>query len=435
VSSYQNLVGQPCDVRVIGDPVGREYCPPMPDRDVAATFLRWTCIRAVFSRGYWLVTSLYLVVEADLNAFQLVFIGTAQGITALAFEVPTGVMADTISRKWSIVIAHVLTGTGMLATGLVTDFPALVMTQMLWGLGWTFTSGAEVAWLTDELDRPDRVAGVLTASARWQQVGAAIGMVGFGALAWATDLATSIVTSGLAMLMLGLFVVARFTEHRFTPTRERRWRESMSIFRRGFALARRDHEILLVFAATLLVNGAAEGFGRLFPKRLVELGFPEKPDPIVWFTALGLVTLAVGALALRIVEARIDGVGGARRLYAAACFIGALGLIVLAHAPDDATGMAGVLLVAGIAWPVTRCVSVIWVNRRTTSDVRATVQSFLAQAEYLGEISLGITLGILAQATSITIAMMGSCVLAACAGVLVARSRAGRAPSVEMADG
>jgi MFS family permease len=403
----------------------------MRDRDVAVTFLQWTCMRAVFHRGYWLVTSLYLVVVADLSAFQLVFIGTAQGVTALAFEVPTGVMADTISRKWSIVIAHLVMGTSMLVTGLVTAFPALVMTQMLWGLAWTFSSGADIAWLTDELDRPDRVAGVLTASARWEQVGAAGGLVGFGALAWATGLGTSIVVSGVLMMVLGLFVVARFTEHNFTPTRRHYWRESVSIFRRGVDLARRDHEILLVFAATLLVNGAAEAFGRLFPKRLVELGFPEKPDPIVWLTALGLVTLAVGAVALRIVEARIDGVGVARRLYAAACFLGALGTIVLAQAPDDLTGMAGVLLMGGIALPVTRCVSIVWVNRRATSDVRATVQSFLAQAEYLGEIFLGVTLGILAQATSIAVALTGSCALIACAGALVARSRAGRPRSDE----
>ena len=95
----------------------------MPDRDVALIFLRWTGLRAVFHRGYWLVTSLYLVAEADLSPFQLVFIGTAQGITALAFEIPTGVMADTVSRKWSVVIAHLLIGTGMVATGFLTRFP------------------------------------------------------------------------------------------------------------------------------------------------------------------------------------------------------------------------------------------------------------------------------------------------------------------------
>jgi hypothetical protein len=306
---------------------------------------------------------------------------------------------------------------------------------MLWGLAWTFSSGADVAWLTDELDQPERTAAVLTASARWEQVGAAIGLVGFGALAWATDRGTSIVVSGLAMWVLGLFVVARFTEQHFTPTLEHRWQKSVSIFRRGIDLARRDHEILVVLTAAILVNGAAEGFGRLFPKQLVELGFPEEPAPIVWLTALGLVTLAVGALALRIVEARIDGLGVARRVYAAACFVGAFGLIVLALAPDDVTGMAGVLVVGGVAWPVTRCVSVIWVNRRASSDVRATLQSFLAQAEYFGEILLGIGLGILAQATSIAVAMMGSCAIVAFAGVLAARSRSGRAPSVERVDG
>ena len=95
--------------------------------DVATTFLRWGWMRALSFRGYWLVTSLYLVIDADLSAFQLVFLGTAMEITVLVSEIPTGVMADTISRKWSIVISHVLMGAGMLTTGLVTAFPALVL--------------------------------------------------------------------------------------------------------------------------------------------------------------------------------------------------------------------------------------------------------------------------------------------------------------------
>jgi hypothetical protein len=48
----------------------------------------------------------------------------------------------------------------------------------------------------------------------------------------------------------------------------------------------------------------------------------------------------------------------------------------------------------------------------------------LRRAEYLGEISLGIALGILAQATSISVAMTGSSALVACAGVWVSRSPA-----------
>ncbi len=164
----------------------------------------------------------------------------------------------------------------------------------------------------------------------------------------------------------------------------------------------------------------------MYPKRLVGLGFPDDPEPIVWFTALGVVTLAVGALSLRIVEARIDGVGVARRVYAATCFVGAIGLIVLAHAPNDVAGMVGVLLVGGVAWTVIRAVSVIWVNRRATSDVRATVQSFLGQVESMGEIMGGLVMGVLAQATSITVALTCSGAMVASAGLVVVRSRAGR---------
>ena len=81
----------------------------------------------------------------------------------------------------------------------------------------------------------------------------------------------------------------------------------------------------------------------------------------------------------------------------------------------------------GIAWPVTRCVSVIWINRRVMSDVRATLQSFLAQAEYIGEFTLGVGLGVLAQSTSIAVSMLGACALVAGAGGLVVRFRTDRA--------
>lgn len=391
--------------------------------DITAVFLRWMGVRAVVHRGYWLVTSLYLVVDAHLSAFQLVFLGTAQGIISLVVEVPAGVVADTISRKWALVIAHTLIGISMVVTGLVTAFPALVATQMLWGVGWTFVSGADVAWITDELGRPDRIARVLAARARWEQVGAACGLVGFGFLALAIGRGTAMVVAGVAMIVLGLYVMVRFTERGFTPTKARRWRRSAAILRRGVALARRDREILLVLAATFLINGAAVAYGRLYPKRLVELGFPDQSNPIVWFTVLGIAAFAVGALALRIVEARIDGLGVARRVYAAACFIGALGLIVLIRAPGYIVGSAGVLLVGGIALTVTRAVGEIWVNRRTTSDVRATVQSFLAQVEYGGEILCGVALGAVAQVTTIPVAFACSSVLIACAGVIVVRSR------------
>lgn len=398
----------------------------MRRRDVATTFLRWTYLRAVFHRGYVLASSLYFVVDAHLSAFQLVVLGTVMSVTLLLSDIPTGVWSDTLSRKWPLVIGHMFMAGAMVMTGAVTAFPLLLVTQVLWGLGWGFSSGADVAWITDELDQPHRIARVLTARARWDLVGGAAGMVAFGVLAWATALATAIVVSGAAMALLGLSVAARFSEDNFTPTREQRWSASLSIFRRGLTQARRDHEILLVLAATMIINGASV-VAWLFPKQLVNLGFPN--DPVLWYTAIGILSLAFGAVALHIVEARIDGVGVARRIYALTCFIGVLGLIVLAYAPDALIGSVGVLLVSGIAFNVTRAVGVIWVNRRTASDVRATVHSFLSQAESIGEIFGGFALAVLAQAAGIPAALITSAALVAFAGAIVARSRADRAPT------
>jgi MFS family permease len=396
--------------------------PPV-GRETATTFLRWTSMRAAFHRGYVLVSSLYFVVNAHLSAFQLLVLGAVMAVTMVLSDIPSGVWSDAFSRKWPLVIGHGFLAAGMVMTGLVTAFQLLLVTQVLWALGWAFSTGADVAWVTDELDRPDRIARVLTARARWDLLGGSTGMVAFGLLGRAAGLPTAIVASGAATALLGLFVAACFSEDNFIPARERRWSASLSIFRRGLTLARRDHEVLLVLAATLIINGAGM-ITWLFPKQLVNLGFPN--DPVLWYTALGILSSAVGVVALHIVEARIDGVGVARRLYALTCLIGVLGLIVLADAPNALIGGVGVLLVGGIAFNVTRAVSVIWVNRRTTSDVRATVHSFLSQAETIGEILGGLALAVLAQVTSIAVALVTSGALIACAGAMVARSRADR---------
>jgi MFS family permease len=381
--------------------------------DLVRIFLRWTWWRAVLHRGWWLVTSVYLVVDAELSASQLVLIGAAQGVVALVFEVPAGVVADTVSRKWSIVISHVLMGTAMLATGLVTGFWALLATQMLWGLSWTFSSGADVAWVTDELDEPARIPVVLMRSGRAQLTGSAAGMVGVAAFAALTHRSLAMVLAGAAMLLLGMYVVARFPECRFAPTVTRRWSTSWTILGRGWDLVRRSRAILLMFAATFLVNGAADAFGRLHPKRLLDVGLPV--DPVAWFTVLGVLSLLIGAVALRVVEPYADGLRG----YAVACVAGAVGVVGLAGASGAASGSMAVLLVGGIALPLTRTLATIWVNRQTSGDVRATVHSFLAQSEYLGEIVCGLAIAAVAWFAGLSAALLSGGALFAITVMLV----------------
>jgi Major Facilitator Superfamily len=399
----------------------RNAPPSLPD--IAGTFLRWTFLRAVFHRGYVLVSGLYFVIIAHLSAAQIVILATVMSLTLGLSDVPAGVWSDGFSRKWPLVIGHGLLAAGMMMTGFVTAYPLIVVTQVLWGLGWAFSSGADVAWVTDELARPDRIDRLLTARARRDLAGSATGMLGFGLLAWASGLATAVVASGAGMAVAGVFVAARFAEDNFTAAAERRWSAALSIFRRGLTLSLHDREIRLVLAATMIVNGAGV-VSSLFPRQLVDVGFPG--DPIPWYTGTAIVAFAAGALALRFVEARIHGAGVARRTYALACALGGAGLIVLARAPDVIVAGIGMLLASGIAFNVTRAVSVVWVNRRTASDVRATVHSFLSQAECAGEVVGGTALAVVTRTAGISATLITSGALFACTAAMVARSRADR---------
>ena len=173
-------------------------------RDVTGTFLRWTFLRSVFHRGCVLVSGLYFVITAHLSASQLLVLGTVLSVTLLASDIPTGVWSDAVSRKWPLVAGHAFLAAGMVMTGLVTAFPLLVVAQVLWGIGWGFSSGADVAWITDELAQPGRIARVLTARARWDSVGSAAGMAAFGLLGWAAGLAAATVASGVGMALVGV---------------------------------------------------------------------------------------------------------------------------------------------------------------------------------------------------------------------------------------
>ncbi len=256
---------------------------------VAAAFLRWTCARAVFHRGYVLTSGIYFVVNARLSASQIIGLGTVMAVTLTLSDIPAGAWSDTFSRKWPLVAGHGFLAAGMVMTGLVAAYPLILCTQVLWALGWAFSGGADVAWLTDELGQPGQIARVLAARARWDLTGGGTGGIAFGLLGWAVGLPAAIVASGAAMALLGVFVAVRFPEDNFTPVQVRRWAATLRVLKRGVALARQDREILLVLAATMAVNGA-DMISWLFARRLVDLGLPG--DPVVSFAAVGILSSA-----------------------------------------------------------------------------------------------------------------------------------------------
>src|SRR5215831_2897347 len=123
----------------------------------------------------WVVVAVYLVRDLHLTPLQLVLMGTAMEAAVFLFEVPTGIVADTYSRRLSLVIGYLGTGAAWVAVGLVSAPWLIVALWAFWGFAYTFTSGAEQAWITDEVGA-DRIGTIFLRATRFWQAGAVIGL-------------------------------------------------------------------------------------------------------------------------------------------------------------------------------------------------------------------------------------------------------------------
>lgn len=81
------------------------------------------------------VYSVFLILQVGLDPLQLVLMGTILEVSYLLFEVPTGIVADTLSRKWSIVIGYVGTGIAFVMLGSADSFGVAALTGPLRRVG------------------------------------------------------------------------------------------------------------------------------------------------------------------------------------------------------------------------------------------------------------------------------------------------------------
>ncbi len=176
----------------------------------------------------WGINTLFLL-DAGLTITQAFLVNAFFTMGQVAFEVPTGVVADTIGRRASFLAgaATLLVSTVfyLLLWQLGGNMWAWAVASMLLGLGFTFFSGATEAWLVDAL-RFSGYAGAFDDAFARGEVAAGVAMltgtVAGGFIAQWSNLGMPYL---LRALLLGLtFVVAWRLMHDvgFTPRKRRR---------------------------------------------------------------------------------------------------------------------------------------------------------------------------------------------------------------------
>ena len=166
------------------------------------------------------VLAVYLVQDVGVNPLQLVLVGTVSEIAIFLFEVPTGVVADTYSRRLSVIIGLLLAGAAVLVMGLVL-YGVIVVAAIVRGIGGTFLSGAWEAWITDE-HGVEGIGRVFLRGTQWSYLGAILG-AGLGVTIATQDLGLGLAFGGAVTLATGLACIVLMPEHGFVrrPVEER----------------------------------------------------------------------------------------------------------------------------------------------------------------------------------------------------------------------
>ena len=164
----------------------------------------------------WGVNTLFLL-GAGLSFFEVFVANAAFSAGMVLFEVPTGVVADTLGRRVSFLLSLVvLSATTLLYVGLAevgAGVVAFSVESVAMGLGFTFYSGAMEAWLVDALAVTGFTGALDSVFARGQQItGVAmlVGTVG-GGLLGQIDLSIPYVVRSVLLVLV--FAVAYVVMH------------------------------------------------------------------------------------------------------------------------------------------------------------------------------------------------------------------------------
>jgi MFS transporter, DHA3 family, tetracycline resistance protein len=388
----------------------------------------------------WTLAPVYFVTVVGLSPLQLVLVGTFMELTIFVCEVPTGIVADVVSRKLSIVIGYLVMGAAIVFSGAVAQPWAVMVAWSVWGLGYTFTSGATDAWLADEIG-VDNVRPVYLRSA---QVGRACALVAIGGSValGLLSLRVPIIVGGVVIAATGIVLALVMQEHGFRPApRDEATgtvRTMIGTGRAGARLVRRTPVLLLILAISAFWGAWSEAYDRLGEAHVIrDVGLPSFAGLsfIVWFGVISAASLLLSLFVARPANRRLER--ASRQTITRILLVADVALI----GTVVVFGLAGAFWLALVAMLATNTIRSLvgplfssWLNQSITeSSVRATVFSITSQADAIGQWTGGPAIGAVGNVFGIRAALVLGASLLSPAVALYARTvrRDGLAQPVE----
>jgi MFS family permease len=352
---------------------------PTP-RSIQRTYLLLMLGNTLAASFIWGINTIFLL-DAGLTNLEAFAANAFFSAGMVLFEVPTGIVADTIGRRMSYLLGTVTLAASTLFYVLLWQIEApfweWAIASTLLGLGFTFFSGAVEAWLVDALAATGFTGEIETVFGRGQIVtgaGMLTGSVAGGFIAAQVSLGAPFVLRGAVLAVM--FVVAFRMMHDvgFTPEKGGRpLTEMRKIAEASIEYGWRVPAVKWLTVEALFVGGVGiYGFYALQPYLLELYGDPEA------YQIAGLVAAVVAGAQI------LGGMAAPRirRLFKrrtsallVTATLSAASLAVMGAIESFAVVIAAVV-VWGLLFAATMPIRQAYLNGLIPSRQRATILSF-----------------------------------------------------------
>jgi MFS family permease len=195
---------------------------PTP-RSIQRTYLLLMLGNTLAASFIWGINTIFLL-DAGLSNLEAFTANAFFTVGMVVFEVPTGIVADTIGRRASYLFGTVTLAASTLLYVLLWQMEAPLwewaIASMLLGLGFTFFSGAVEAWLVDALAATGFTGQIESVFGRGQIVtgaGMLVGSVAGGFVAAKVSLGAPFVMRGAVLAVMFVVAFRLMQDVGFTP--------------------------------------------------------------------------------------------------------------------------------------------------------------------------------------------------------------------------
>ncbi len=200
---------------------------------MARTLWLYNTYRALCTAHLHKVVFVFVFLARGLSMAEILLLQTIFTATAFALEVPTGAWADRLGRRRSMRLGALLMALASVGYYLAPGFTTLALSEVVFAAGLTLTSGADSAYLYDQLKAAGRAGEYL----RREAAANAAKYLGLAVAAAAGGLLAQVQSPDATFLVTGLACAGAFGVTFFFPATSRRSPLSVSRGQRADLLA------------------------------------------------------------------------------------------------------------------------------------------------------------------------------------------------------